>query len=132
MITGYLGKTIESLLVTRKKLLYWWNRGCCMTFLGIFPCEVKHYFLRGEIEPMWVEIEKLEILGKILNFFLGGGGHLVTIFDQFTFFMHSTVWTISKHSSGTIIDQICKHSLSFIAKHNQWTPFVCNTNQTIS
>ena len=61
--------------------------------------------------------------------------YMLTIIDQFTFFRYSAVWTISKQSSGTIIDKICKHSFKFhctILSKNQWRPFKCNTNQTIS
>ena len=40
-------------------------------------------------------------LRKTQNSFYGWRGNLVTIFDQFTLFRYSTVWPISKHSSGT-------------------------------
>ena len=69
----------------------------------------RYYFTRGEIEPTRGEIEptrgEIETnigvgggkLRKKPKFLFGWRGHLVTIFDQFTFFR----WTISKHSSGT-------------------------------
>ena len=85
-----------------------------MTFLRIFPREVKDIILREvRFNPRKVRLKQtsknLEN-SKSSKFLFGWRGHLMIIFDQFTFFRYSTAWTISKHSSGTIIDKICKHS----------------------
>ena len=121
------------------ELPYWWNQGCFVTFWGFFPCEVKDIiftYMRWDWTHArwdWNEHQKMQKSRKNSKFLFGWRGHLVTIFDQFTFFRYSTAWTISKHSSGTIIDKICKHSLKFhctIPSMNQWTLFKYNINQT--
>ena len=73
------------------ELPYWWKRGCCTTILEIWT------HVRWDWNEHWRGGETR----KNPKFLFGWRGHLVTIFDQFTFFRYSTVWTISKHSSGT-------------------------------
>ena len=92
-----------------------------MTFLGIFPCEVKDIFFAwsGACKSDWNKHQKSWKTHKNPKFSFGWRAHLVTIFDQFTFFRYSTLWTVSKRSSGTIKGKISKHSLSFIAQYHQ-------------
>ena len=68
----------------------------------------------------WNKHWKMWKTQKNSKFLFGWRGDLVIIFDQVIFFRYSTASTISKHSSGTIIDKICQHSLNFIAQYHWW------------
>ena len=82
--------------------------------------------MRGEIEPMPGEIEmNIEKLRKIQKFLFGWRGHLVTIFDQITFFRYSTTWTtlfryLNIKKIVNTLEKIRKTQISFLGGGDIW------------
>ena len=137
---------VESYLIERNRVEH------CMTILGIFPHEMKDIILcEVRLNPCKVRLKRTLVgrwreTRKNPQFLFGWRGHLVTIFDQFTFFRYHIVWTISRHSSGTWTQ---KNLLTFLKNQknskfifgwrghlvtifDQFTFFMCSTVWTIS